>query len=176
MKKFLVFIIAFFAIAGVSYAQNDVFAKEDKVVNASLGFINTRYTGSEWKSASLPIYLNGEYGIVDGLIDGKASIGVGLDLGYAAFKYTHAAESYRYSDMILGVRGAFHYQFVDNWDTYACLILGYDIVSGNGNHAISDHFVGGCLGARYYFSGSFAAMAEIGYDVSLIRIGLAYKF
>ena len=32
------------------------------------------------------------------------------------------------------------------------------------------------VGARYYFSNSFAALAEIGYDVSLIRIGVAYKF
>ncbi|MDR0724931.1 MAG: hypothetical protein LBF59_02845 [Prevotellaceae bacterium] len=176
MNKFFVFIIAFFAITGVSYAQNDIFVKGDKVIGAGIGFINTIHTGNGWKNASIPIYLTGEYGVVDGLIDGKASVGIGLDLGYAAFKYTPAALSYRYSNLRLGVRGAFHYQFADNWDTYAGLILGYDIVSGNDNYAVSKPFLGSCLGARYYFSNSFAAMAEIGHNVSLIKMGIAYKF
>ena len=177
MSKFFIFIIAFFAIVRVSYAQNDIFVKGDKVISASVGFINTLYTGNGWKNATIPIYLTGEYGVADGLIDGKASIGIGLDLGYAAFKYVYASNlSYRYSNLLLGVRGAFHYQFADNWDTYAGLILGYDVVSGNGNYATSKPYLGGCFGTRYYFSNSFAAMAEIGYDVSLFRVGLAYKF
>jgi hypothetical protein len=181
MNKFLSFFIAFFALCRFSYAQDaQVFAKGDKVVSASLGFINTIHTGTGWKGVALPISLAGEYGIVDGLIDGNASIGVGVDFGYARFKYSFqsSGKQYvnRYSDVILGVRGGFHYQFVDKLDTYAGLLFGYNIVSGESIYASSEPIWGGYVGARYYFSDNFAALAELGNSVALINLGVAYKF
>jgi hypothetical protein len=177
MNKFLSFFIAFFALCRFSYAQDaTVFAKGDKVVSASIGFINTTHTGTGWKGVTLPISLAGEYGIVDGLIDGNASIGVGVDFGYARFKYNSKLSSYKYSDVILGIRGGFHYQFVDKLDTYAGLLFGYNIVSGDGIYASSEPIWGGYVGARYYFSDNFAALAEIGNSVALINLGVAYKF
>jgi hypothetical protein len=176
MNKFFVCIIAFFALIRVSYAQNN-FAKGDKLISASLGFINTIHNGSSWETIFPPISLTGEYGIVDGLINNKASIGIGTDFGYTASKYINEVKTvYKYSNIILGLRGAFHYQFVDNLDTYAGLAFGYNIVSGNGNYAVSKFFTDPCVGARYYLTNHFAAMAEIAYDISLIRIGVAYKF
>jgi hypothetical protein len=175
MNKFFVFIIAFFALSQVSYAQDKVFAKGDKVISASLGFINTAYTGSRWENTFPPISLTGEYGIIDGLIDGKASIGVGAKLGLAGIKYTDNA-SHNYSLLVLGARGAFHYQFIDKLDTYAGFFLGYDIVSGQGSHAVSQFDLDWYIGARYYFTNNFAAMAEIGNKISLLSLGIAYKF
>ncbi|MDR2026029.1 MAG: hypothetical protein LBQ01_00530 [Prevotellaceae bacterium] len=175
MNKFFVFIIAFFALSQVSYAQDKVFAKGDKVVSAGLGFVNTRYTGNGWRNTFPPISFTGEYGIVDGLIDGKASIGVGAELGFAGVKYVDIA-TYKYSVTKLGARGAFHYQFIDKLDTYAGLFLGYDIVSGNGIHAISEYDYDFYIGARYRFTNDFAFMAEIGSSISLFSIGVAYKF
>jgi hypothetical protein len=80
MRKFFIMIIAFIAISQVSFAQDNVFAKNDIVVSAGLGFVNTIHTGSGWKTSFPPISLAGEYGIVDNLINGKASIGVGLNV------------------------------------------------------------------------------------------------
>jgi hypothetical protein len=176
MKRFFVTIIAFFALSQVSFAQDMVFAKNDKVVSASLGFVSTIYTGSGWKTTFPPISLAGEYGIVDGLINGKASIGVGVDFGYAGMKYTYHSLSHKYSNLILGTRGAFHYQFIDNLDTYAGLLIGYDIVSGNNDFAVSDFVWGYYVGARYYLTNNFAVMSEIGNNISLFNIGVAYKF
>jgi hypothetical protein len=172
MNKLFVFIVAFFAMQ-ISYAQNDIFVKGDKVVGASLGFINTV---SGWKSALPPITLTGEYGIVDGLINGKASIGAGVELGYANLRYTYRSSPYKYSNLLLGARGAFHYQFVDKLDTYVSLLLGYDIVSGESVYAVSDWKWATYIGARYYFSDNLAITAEIGNNISLINIGVAYKF
>jgi hypothetical protein len=176
MKKLFVSIIAFVAFVQVSDAQNNVFAKDDKVVSASLGFVNTVYGGSKWSITSPPISLTGEYGIVDRLINGKASIGVGIELGYAGMKYSIPSLSYKYSNLIIGTKGAFHYQFIDKLDTYASLIIGYDIVSGDSNYAVSN-FIWGCyVGARYYFTNNFAVMTEIGDHFFLLNIGVAYKF
>jgi hypothetical protein len=174
MNKLFVFIIALFAIPQVSYTQNDVFLKDDKVVGASVGFINT--IGRGWKSTSPTITLTGEYGIVDGLINGKASIGVGPELSYTKLKYNNTLSPYKYSNLRLGARGTFHYQFVDKLDTYAGLFLGYDIVSGESTYAASDWGWATYIGARYYFSDKFAVTAESGNNISLINIGIAYKF
>jgi hypothetical protein len=91
-------------------------------------------------------------------------------------KYKFTSSSYKFNNFILGARGAFHYQFVGNLDTYAGLMLGYDIVSGNKTYAESEFAWGYYIGARYYFNSKFAVMAEIGDNVSLFSIGVAYKF
>ncbi|MDR1129358.1 MAG: porin family protein [Prevotellaceae bacterium] len=178
MRRLFFTVIAVFAVTQASFAQNRVFAKHDKVVNASLGLFNTIHSGSEWKTTFPPISLSGEYGIVDNLINGKASIGAGLYVGYTGMKYDNhtASLSYKSSHFILGARGAFHYQFVDRLDTYAGLILGYDIVGGNRTHDASESVWGLYIGARYYFTDRFAVMAEIGHRVSLLNIGVAFKF
>jgi hypothetical protein len=175
MKRFFVFIIVFFTLFQTSYAQETIFAKGDKVVSANVGFINLLYTGSGWNMRMTPISLAGEYGIVDGLINGKASIGVGVEFTHAQYKYTHLQE-YLYSNLLLETRGGFHYQFVDNLDTYACLIIGYNIVSGESKYSISKPIWGTCLGARYYFSNNFAVIGELGDNISLLKLGVAYKF
>jgi hypothetical protein len=176
MRKLFVTIVTLFALSQVSFAQDKVFAKDDKVVSASLGFGNTINNGNGWRTTFPPISFAGEYGIVDGLIDGKASIGAGVGFGYAGMKYTYLSNSYRYSNLILGARGAFHYQFIDKLDTYAGLLIGYDIVSGDNNFAVSDYIWGYYVGARYYLTNNWAIMSEIGNNVSWFNIGVAYKF
>jgi hypothetical protein len=182
MKKLFVSTIAFFALLHISYAQDKVFVKGDKVVGASLGFVSTTYAGSGWKNTFPPISFTGEYGIVDELINGKASIGVGAELGFAGMKYTTTAlatssvSSYNYSVIRLGARGLFHYQFIDNLDTYVGLFMGYDIVSGKENFATSEYDGDLYVGARYYLTDDIAIMAEIGSNISLFSIGVAYKF
>ncbi|MDR1886737.1 MAG: hypothetical protein LBQ70_02370 [Prevotellaceae bacterium] len=176
MNKIFFTVIAFFALMQVSFAQDRVFAKGDKVVGLSTGFLSSAYSGNGWKMTAPPILLTGEYGIVDGLINGNASIGAGVDFGYVSRKYNAPLLSYKYSNLIFGARGSFHYQFVDKLDTYAGFMLGYDIVSGNDHYASSGFAWGSYVGARYYFFDNFAAMAEIGNNISLINVGVAFKF
>ncbi|MFH1319811.1 MAG: hypothetical protein ABII90_04050 [Bacteroidota bacterium] len=74
----------------------------------------------------------------------------------------------------MGVRGNFHYPLVEKLDTYTGLLLGYNIVTskwiGTGAedfNASSSHVAWSWfVGARYYFSETFAAMAELGYGIA----------
>jgi hypothetical protein len=77
-----------------------------------------------------------------------------------------------YFNVHFGVKGAFHYPFVDKLDTYAGIITGYSVsdLSGYGFDG------GGFVGVRYYISNSFAVMAEAGYGVTFLQVGVSFKF
>jgi hypothetical protein len=186
MKVKKIVAVAFIALSCVSFSANaqDVFGKNDKVVSLGVGLGS--YYGSGYKTTFIPVSGSFEYGIVDGLINGKAAIGVGGYLGYTANKWEYANSVYgwEYSHFLIGARGLFHYQFVNNLDTYAGLFLGYDITSSKsyGNHggtgsADGSNFVfSPYIGARYYFTDNFAAFAELGYGISILELGVSLKF
>lgn len=188
MKKLLIVIACTFL--GVQLASAQDFSKGDVVINAGIGFGSTLHTGTGFKTTVPPLSASVEFCIVDNLFDANSSIGVGGVIGYSAQKYEYSYLSYssetKYSDFLLGARGSFHYQFVDKLDTYAGIVLAYDIVStkstykGSGTNTYkadgSSFFAGAYVGARYYFTDQFAAMAEIGYDIAVFKIGVAIKF
>lgn len=187
MKKIILSLLSVFLVMSMS-AQ--VFKKDDKVLNVGIGLGSTLYSGSGYKTTVPPLSASFEYGIIDNLFDENSSIGVGGYFGYTASKYEWnygynlGKYEYKYSSAIIAARGTFHYQFVDNLDTYTGLSLGYNVVSSKSDHKdlgsykadASSVFVGWYAGARYYFNESFAAMAEVGYDVAYLNIGIAYKF
>ena len=186
MKKLIFALAIIFAGASVSNAQ-DVFVKGDKVLNVGVG-LGGNLGGSGYKSTIPPISISGEYGLTDALLkNGKGYVGVGGYLAYTANKYTntYAGHEYgwKYSYIIIGARGAFHYQLVDKLDTYAGVMLGYNIASSSafGDWTGSGDSVGGFtysgfIGARYFFTDKFAAFAEVGYGIANLELGLAVKF
>lgn len=184
MKKTLTLIVALcgFTILGIS--QN-TFQKGDKIVNAGIGFGNILYSGSGYTSKTPPISLSFEMGIKDHLFDEKSSLGVGGYIGYASAKWEYAGWGWKYTNFILGVRGVGHYQLINKLDTYTGLMLGYDIIKakefgttfGYNYSASSSGFIWAWFaGGRYYFTDKFAAMAEIGYGVAYLNLGISYKF
>lgn len=185
MKK--IFVLALFMlVVSVSNAQ-DVFKKGDNLIGAQVGIGN-----------GLAVSATYEKCVVDKLFDGFGSIGVGGYLGYAHDKdeyqynlgeYGGYEAGWKYDDIILGVRGNLHYQFVKRLDTYAGLMLGYEIVNAKSYGKGIDEFasvVGEAeasgvafsihIGTRYYFTENFGAMIEVGYGVAYANVGLAYKF
>lgn len=182
MKKTFFTLLSLFALATLS-AQTD-FNKGDKVLNLGIGFGSTLYSGTGYKTTVPPISASFEYGIVDGLIDGNASIGVGGYFGYTASKYEYPGlKDFKYSSVIVGGRGSFHYSFLEKLDTYTGLSIGYNIVSLKDDNSFgtiaaesSSVYLGWYAGARYYFTNSIAAMAEVGYDIAYLNIGVAFKF
>lgn len=187
MKKILLICVCVLANLAFISAQN-TFAKGDKVVNVGIGLGSTLHTGSGYSTKIPPITGSFEMCIIDELFDSKSSLGVGGYVGYGSSEYKYSIGNtsefkYKYTDFIIGVRGALHYQLVDKLDTYAGLALGYDIVSGSTSGAYDGYSAsasgidfGAFLGARYYFTDNFAAMAELGYDIAIFKIGVAYKF
>jgi hypothetical protein len=112
-------------------------------------------------------------------------LGIGAYLGYATNKYKAGDYGWNFNHLIIGARGALHYQLVDKLDTYAGLMLGYDAVSsslyGTNQYNIlaptpSALGLSLFIGARYYFSDNTAAFAELGYGIALLQLGVSFKF
>ena len=133
MRKFLLSLVAIcFLGLGV---QAQEMSKGQLVGSARLGF----------GGGGIPIAVSADYGIVDHLINKKDSISVGGQVGM--FVYNGGMS------LSLAARGNFHYQFIDNLDTYAGLQVGL-FRNGLG--------LGFDLGARYYFNDKFAVNLEFG--------------
>jgi len=189
MKKFIVGCGLVCLIAVQVSAQIPTFVKGDNVVGAGIGFGGNLYSGLVWSGVkSTPAILaHYERCIVDNLWDEKSSIGVGGQIGYASAKWEYHGGLYGWkrSDLNIGVRGALHYALVDKLDTYAGVVFAYNIVTweywgvwGTESKSSSPSSLRSSFfaGARYYFTDSFGAFAELGYGVSIFNIGLSLKF
>jgi hypothetical protein len=178
MKRLiLLFTVAILSIAQLS-AQESTFVKGDKVINVGIGFGSAYY--SSYYTSHMPS-LSGsfEVGVKDGIID-KGSIGVGGYIGFSSAKYENW---WKTSNFLFGVRGSFHYPLANKLDTYTGLLLGYNIYStkyydaysGDYNASSSTVAFAWFAGARYYFNPKIAGMAEIGYGISYLTLGVSFK-
>jgi hypothetical protein len=178
MKKLLLFLfVAVFSLAQL-LAQESTFKQGDKVVNLGIGFGSTYY-GSYYTSHTPAISASLEVGVKDGVLD-KGSIGVGGYIGYSSATW---ANYYKTSNFIIGARGSFHYPLVNKLDTYTGLLLGYNIYSYKyettylgAKGSAGNLMVAWFAGARYYFSNNFAVMAEVGYGIAYLTVGVSFKF
>lgn len=178
--------LMFLFIGSVTNAQESTFAKGDKVVNLGIGLLSGLYTGGGYDSKTPPISVSVEYGVKDDVLD-IGSIGIGGYLGYASAKYETnwgtGSYGWKYTNFIIGARGSFHYPLVDKLDTYAGILLGYNVVSvkeigtapigysASGSSAIFSGYVGG----RYYFTDKFAVLGELGTGIAYLNLGVAFK-
>lgn len=164
-------------------AQTPTFEKGDKVLNLGIGFGGYGTLG--YRVALPPVSASFEVGILDGILD-KGTIGVGGYLAFASYKQRgYIGDSYwSYSRFVIGPRGTFHYPLVDKLDTYGGLMLGFSKKTWkwNGSSTHGDDPGGSGIGfalfggARYYFTDQLAAMAELGFGISYLNIGVALKF
>jgi hypothetical protein len=184
MKKLLLlFVIGCFTLTQL-VAQESTFNKGDKVLNLGLGLGSTWYTGTYYKSQVPPVSASFEVGIVDNILE-KGVLGVGGYLGYSSYKSDYGSYGWKYSNIIIGARGNFHYPLVNKLDTYIGLMIGYNVATEKGwgdygGYNLNESWGGirsaEFIGARYYFSDNFAAMLELGYGVTYLNIGVALKF
>lgn len=187
MKKINLLLIAFLLI-NTYYASSQTFNKGNGVLNLTIGFGNGLNYGYTPTSSSPAFAASYEVGVADNIID-KGSIGVGGYFGYASSKYEYNSGGYswgyKYSNIVIGPRGSFHYPFVDKLDTYAGLMIAYNIVTsketgnfpsvGTYTGSNSDVITAGFIGARYYFNEKVAGVAELGWGVAYFNIGVAFK-
>lgn len=187
MKKVVITLFAAFMALSLS-AQDNLLTKGEKVVNVGIGLGSTLYTGSGYTSSIPPVSASFEIGVKDDVLD-IGSIGVGGYLGYASSKWEYSyfgsTWGYKYTNIILGARGSFHYPLVEKLDTYTGLMLGFNIVSAKETGTVDPLYnysasTSGVIwswyaGGRYYFTDNFAAMAEIGYGIAWLNIGVALK-
>lgn len=138
MRKFLLSLVAI-CFLGIG-AQAQGIKKGQIVGSARLGF----------GGGGFPISVSGDYGLMNNLIDGNDAISVGGQVGMLMWK---DAWDDSHVMFLLAGRANYHYQFLDNLDTYAGLQIG--LYSGGLGFGFD-------LGARYYFNDKFAATLEFG--------------
>lgn len=178
-KKLFSMLLAFVAVASL-FAQGNMFQKGDKVANLSIGLGNSIY-GSGLDAGIPPIGASFEYGVKDELFNEKSSLGIGGYLGFTSAGLDYGFGTATYSSIIVGARGIVHYQLIDNIDTYGGILLGYNIASAKytGMTIPGASYGGvayaGFIGARYYFTPKLAAMAELGYGIAVLNIGVSLK-
>jgi hypothetical protein len=181
-------VLLLFVIFSIPLSGNaQPFIKGDKVINIGLGIGSTLYSGVGYKMGMPPLSASFEIGVTE---LGPGIVGVGGYFGIASYKWEDSfggsTYGWKYSNTIIGARGNYHYNFAEKLDTYAGLMLGYDIISskeigdwpfGYDYSANSSSFIWSFyIGGRYYFTDSFAAMLELGYGIAWLNIGVAFKF
>lgn len=188
MKKIrFVMVLTGVLLAGLVSAQP--FIKGTNVVSATVGFgsaIGSFTYGSQTPGISLQY----ERGIWD--IGGPGVISLGGYAGIKSFKYSGSSSGYTYSQKwnykVIGVRSAYHYNGLDQekLDVYGGIMASFNILSykyednyggagSSGSFGSSAGFTA-FVGGRYFFTPNLAGVAELGYGVSYLSVGLALKF
>lgn len=183
------FILALFSAGTVVHAQQ--FAKSSNVISAGIG-LGSAIGGFTSSSQGPAISVQYEKGMWE--IDGPGVISLG---GYAAYKSFSAGGRYgtnftysqKWTYTVIGVRSAYHYTGIsaEKVDVYGGLMLSYNILSysyedsnpsgvrfDNGSYGNALGF-SVYVGGRYFFTPRLAALAELGYGVSYLSVGLAWK-
>lgn len=158
------------------------FNKGTNVINAGIGIGgNFYYGGLGTSSQSLGLNVSYERGIWETGDFGIVSLGGYL--GYKSYQSDRlfGGDRYKYNYTIIGVRGTFHYIGLDveNLDVYGGAMLSYNIASiDNGYAGGLDSRPSGTIfvGGRWYFSEHFGVFAEAGYGVSILSLGVAFRF
>lgn len=171
-------------------APSGTFGKGTTIINLGLGLgFGYGYPFSSLKSTPA-VSLSLDRGVVEGV--GPGVIGIGGLLGYKGYHYAYPGTSYKasWNNLIVLVRGTYHYDLLHEprLDTYAGVSLGarfeqykdtyYDNVAGSstnsygGTHLEAGIFIGG----RYFLTDHLGAFAELGYDMSYLKLGLSGRF
>lgn len=188
MKR-IIYVLVLIVCSLPAFSQS-TFEKGTNVGGIGIGFGTTFY-GNGYNTTLPPISLFYERSVADKLIDGNASVGVGALIGIAGSKYSianiYGSYTYKYSNFLIGARGALHYQFVDKLDTYFGLLLGGNISSysyeGTGIYANESGGSGpggflfsAYVGTRYYFNDKIGAYLEFGTGIAYFNLGVVAKF
>ncbi len=179
MKNLLLTFIAILASVNI-HAQ--AFENGTTAANAGIG-LGTALNGLGNARPALSISV--DHGLWD--IGGPGVISLGGYLGNTGYKYDSMGYTAKWNYFVIGARGAYHYNGFEDLpelDLYGGVMLAYNIVKythdGPGADLANNYGSGlgfsGFIGGRWFFSDNFGAFAELGYGVSVLNIGVTYKF
>lgn len=177
MKSFLKVLLLLIFLVAISYGQ--VYKKGTN--NLSIG-IGPGLQGI-YGSMDIPAI---SVGYQAGL---HKNFSVGGIVGYSSstygYSYLNSNYEWKYSYIIIGARGEYHFTEVDleNTDLYGGVTIGYNIVSVSepsgtiyGYSAEGSYFLYGFhVGGKYYFSPTVGGFLELGYGVGYIIAGVTFK-
>ncbi len=178
MKKGKLFMSLLVAVFLVSAAANAQSVKGNNYLNAGIGLGTYGFSGT----GGLPITASFEHGFSD-------KISAGVFFGTIQRKY---ADDWKYKYTVIGVRGSYHFNELLNvsnekLDVYGGVSLsrrGYTLKYewSDGEHTEKEKVTAGDMvfgihaAARYMFSNNIGGYAEVGYGISPLQLGLAFKF
>lgn len=190
MKTVLSFLILLCMATFTQHAKGQAFDKGTQIVAVGVGLGSS--LGSFDYSSQVPaISVQYERGVWQAGDVGVISLGGYV--GYKSFSYETSAGSIestsKWNYTIIGLRSAYNYQGLQNdrVDLYGGVMFSYNILNysyddnsglntgsrGNFNNSAGlTIYVGG----RYYFVENVATFAELGYGVSYLNLGLAFRF
>ncbi len=168
-----------------SKTDAQTFNPGDNVFNLGVGLGGNLYTGTGYSTNLPPIGVAFDHG----LNAPKWGIGGFIGVASATYQYNYSGygyDSWKYTYKIIGVRGTYHFYMKDKFDVYGGALLGYDAVSVTFTGPYTDYrgmyTVGGSglafdifVGGRYYFSPKVGVVAELGYGISFLTIGVTFK-
>lgn len=178
MKKILSATSIALLLSIASFAQKDesiAFSKGTSDINIGVG-IGTLYWGS---GVTNTLGVNPTFSYEVGVSD---KFSVGGHLSISAAKITSGPYKVKYTGILVGPRGSYHFATSEKFDPYVGATLGYVIVSVSDNSGYpgakaSGVGVGGFLGARYFPHSSFGFHAELGYtSFSFLTAGISFRF
>ena len=182
MKKS--FIILFSLLFSIIYTETkaQAFQKGTTAINAGVG-VGTALGG--YGKVRPAISLSVDHGLWE--VGGPGVVSLGGYAGTTGYKYSDSSYNAKWNYIIVGVRGAYHYNGFENLpdlDLYAGAMVGYNIVKYTSD-LDEDYFgknygsgigVSGFAGARWFFTDMFGVYAELGYGVSVLNAGVTFKF
>ncbi|HYV91482.1 MAG TPA: hypothetical protein VE978_06855 [Chitinophagales bacterium] len=182
IKHFFLFIVFFLALTTRVFSQ-DNFTEGMNAINFGVGFGNFYYLGfSGYGYHSTPaLTLSLDHGLKK-LDEIQGTIGIGGLVGFRSSSFDNYALAghYHINNFIIAARATYHAGFINTqkFDLYGGIMVGIRIEADSpdlgyygGGYLTGGAFVGGV----YYFVSSVGAFAEIGYDVSYLKIGLTLK-
>jgi hypothetical protein len=180
MKKILICVFSLLVI-NTAYGQGN-FEKGANVLSLGLGFGSSLGGGYSYGSQTPGISVQFEHGMWE--VGGPGVISLGGYLGYKSFGYDYSIYNQTWKYTIVGLRSAYHYNGIrsEDWDVFGGAMLSFNILSYDDNdpgfdyNASSGLFFTVYVGGRYYFTPSVAAFAELGYGISYLNLGVAFKF
>lgn len=195
--KILVAVVILFSATAITNANaqggEPPFVKGSNTIGASLGFgVDYGYAyGSYGSYTPLPaIAFTFDHGSFEKV--GPGTIGIGGVVGFKTARWKGNGYKETWTNYIIGARGTYHLTLLadknNKFDPYAGITIGFRIFDHNyddgiyGNGVYHEKYntvypiAGAFIGAKYNFADSFGAFAEVGYDISLARIGICFNF
>jgi hypothetical protein len=118
---------------------------------------------------------------VDFKVSETMPITIGATGMFSTWRWTNPWVDITYSNIGIGARAMYHFNFARNLDTYAGITLGwvFQTVSGNALHTVrgnSFFLWGGNIGVRYFFTDSIGVYSELGWSgLQYVSAGLTVK-
>ena len=169
----------------ISKDNSPAFDIGDKTIGISVGF-GADYSYNYYRGYApvvLPAFgVSYDQGILEA---GPGIVGIG---GIVAAQFSHYGlygTNITYANYVIGARGTWHLTLLkdknNKFDPYGGVLVGLRFFNYNDNYdryksnSVNPAF-GLFVGAKYNFAEHVGAFAELGFDISLLRIGLNFNF